>query len=202
MDRQVISMRKGVSSVVRRRREPQSLVMLDRSTYIGDDEDRFHAGDARSRLGGVRSCLTPLPGLQRAGGLAALPLLERAVFVVEAEVATGEPPLYESPQRGSPAPTVGIARAHVSMRVVETRDKATAHVTRGTDSSSGNEANTISARASNTDEILALSGCHGFSFSRRRRLTTFGSALPPVSFITWPTKKPRSPCFPPLYSAT
>src|SRR5439155_1556695 len=27
-----------------------------------------------------------------------------------------------------------------------------------------------------------------WSFSRRSRLTTFGSALPPVSFITWPTR--------------
>jgi MFS family permease len=35
------------------------------------------------------------------------------------------------------------------------------------------------------------------SFSRRSRLTTFGSALPPVSFITWPTRKPSTPSLPP-----
>jgi len=35
------------------------------------------------------------------------------------------------------------------------------------------------------------------SFSRRRSLTTFGFAFPPVSFITCPTKKPSSPSFPP-----
>ena len=35
------------------------------------------------------------------------------------------------------------------------------------------------------------------SFSRRRSLTTFGFALPPVSFITWPTKKPSRPSLPP-----
>ena len=35
------------------------------------------------------------------------------------------------------------------------------------------------------------------SFSRRRSLTTFGFAFPPVSFITCPTKNPSSPSFPP-----
>src|ERR687897_1664050 len=40
------------------------------------------------------------------------------------------------------------------------------------------------------------------SFLRRSSLTTFGSALPCVSFITWPTKKPSRPCLPPLKAAT
>jgi len=35
------------------------------------------------------------------------------------------------------------------------------------------------------------------SFSRTRSLTTRGSALPFVSFITWPTKKPSNPSLPP-----
>ena len=35
--------------------------------------------------------------------------------------------------------------------------------------------------------------------SRTRSLTTRGSALPPVSFITWPTKKPSRPCLPLRY---
>src|SRR5581483_3323229 len=38
---------------------------------------------------------------------------------------------------------------------------------------------------------------YGASRSRTSRLTTFGSALPCVSFITWPTKKPSSPSLPP-----
>src|SRR2546421_422099 len=43
---------------------------------------------------------------------------------------------------------------------------------------------------------------HAFSFSRRRSLTTFGFAFPPVSFITCPTKKPSRPSLPPLYAST
>ena len=38
---------------------------------------------------------------------------------------------------------------------------------------------------------------HACSFSRSSRLTTFGSALPCVSFITWPTRKPSTPSLPP-----
>ena len=41
-----------------------------------------------------------------------------------------------------------------------------------------------------------------WSFSRSSRLTTFGSALPPVSFITWPTRKPSTPSLPPRYVST
>ena len=40
------------------------------------------------------------------------------------------------------------------------------------------------------------------SFSRSSRLTTFGSALPCVSFSTWPTRKPSTPSLPPRYVAT
>ena len=42
-----------------------------------------------------------------------------------------------------------------------------------------------------------LGAAQASSFSRRRSLTTFGFAFPPVSFITSPTKKPSSPSFPP-----
>src|SRR5205823_12240507 len=40
------------------------------------------------------------------------------------------------------------------------------------------------------------------SFSRNRSLTTRGSALPSVAFITWPTKKPSRPSLPLRYAAT
>src|SRR4029079_11857692 len=43
---------------------------------------------------------------------------------------------------------------------------------------------------------------HAFSFSRSRSLTTFGLALPFVSFIPWPTKKPSRPSLPPLKAST
>jgi hypothetical protein len=45
--------------------------------------------------------------------------------------------------------------------------------------------------------VLLYLGVAAPSFSRRRSLTTRGSALPPVSFITWPTKKPSRPSLPP-----
>jgi hypothetical protein len=45
--------------------------------------------------------------------------------------------------------------------------------------------------------VLLYLGVAAPSFSRRRSLTTRGSALPPDSFITWPTKKPSSPSLPP-----
>ena len=45
--------------------------------------------------------------------------------------------------------------------------------------------------------VLLYVGVEGPSFSRSRSLTTRGSAFPPVSFITWPTKKPSSPSLPP-----
>ncbi len=38
---------------------------------------------------------------------------------------------------------------------------------------------------------------HARSFSRTSSLTARAFALPPVSFITWPTKKPSKPSFPP-----
>ena len=37
-----------------------------------------------------------------------------------------------------------------------------------------------------------------WSFSRTSSLTARAFALPPVSFITWPTKKPSRPSLPPL----
>src|SRR5256885_12063658 len=40
------------------------------------------------------------------------------------------------------------------------------------------------------------------SRSRTSWLTTFGSALPPVSRLTWPTKKPSTPSLPPRYVST
>src|SRR5579884_3621235 len=45
--------------------------------------------------------------------------------------------------------------------------------------------------------VLLYLGAAEPSFSRRRSLTTRGSAVPPDSFITWPTKKPSSPSLPP-----
>jgi len=45
--------------------------------------------------------------------------------------------------------------------------------------------------------LLLYLGVAEPSFSRRRSLTTRGSAVPPVSFITWPTKKPSNPSLPP-----
>ena len=45
--------------------------------------------------------------------------------------------------------------------------------------------------------VLLYLGVAPPSFSRRRSLTTRGSALPPDSFITWPTKKPSTPSLPP-----
>jgi len=45
--------------------------------------------------------------------------------------------------------------------------------------------------------VLLYLGVAAPSFSRRRSLTTRGSAVPPVSFITWPTKKPSRPSLPP-----
>src|SRR5829696_3943358 len=49
----------------------------------------------------------------------------------------------------------------------------------------------------------ACLGCaHDESFSRRRSFTTLASALPPVSFITWPTRKPSTPSLPALKVST
>ncbi len=45
--------------------------------------------------------------------------------------------------------------------------------------------------------VLLYLGAAEPSFWRRRSLTTRGSAVPPDSFITWPTKKPSSPSLPP-----
>jgi hypothetical protein len=45
--------------------------------------------------------------------------------------------------------------------------------------------------------VLLYLGVAEPSLSRRRSLTTRGSAFPADSFITWPTKKPRSPSLPP-----
>jgi len=45
--------------------------------------------------------------------------------------------------------------------------------------------------------VLLYLGVAEPSFSRRSSLTTRGSALPPDSFMTWPTKKPSSPSLPP-----
>jgi hypothetical protein len=45
--------------------------------------------------------------------------------------------------------------------------------------------------------VLLYLGVARPSFSRMRSLTTRASALPPDSFITWPTKKPSSPSLPP-----
>jgi hypothetical protein len=45
--------------------------------------------------------------------------------------------------------------------------------------------------------VLLYVGVTEPSFSRRRSLTTRGSALPPDSRITWPTKNPSSPSLPP-----
>ena len=44
---------------------------------------------------------------------------------------------------------------------------------------------------------LVRARAYGASRSRTSRLTTLGSALPPVSRITWPTKKPSTPSLPP-----
>jgi MFS family permease len=38
---------------------------------------------------------------------------------------------------------------------------------------------------------------YGVNRSRRSRLTTLGSAFPPVSLMTWPTRKPSTPSLPP-----
>src|SRR5581483_858250 len=50
--------------------------------------------------------------------------------------------------------------------------------------------------------VRLLDRAHGFSFSLRSALTTFAFALPFVSRITWPTKKPSRPCFPARYAPT
>src|SRR5215217_605904 len=47
-----------------------------------------------------------------------------------------------------------------------------------------------------------LGRAHDESFSRRRSFTTLGSALPPVSFITWPTRNPSTPSLPALKVST
>src|SRR5581483_9546688 len=52
------------------------------------------------------------------------------------------------------------------------------------------------------EPLRARRAAYARSFSRSSRLTTFGSALPCVSRITWPTKKPSTPSLPPRYVAT
>src|SRR5262249_16838341 len=51
------------------------------------------------------------------------------------------------------------------------------------------------------EEVALLHRFPGYprSFARTRSLTMRGSALPPVVFITWPTKKPSRPSLPPRY---
>src|SRR2546425_11137880 len=52
-------------------------------------------------------------------------------------------------------------------------------------------------------EMYPVMGSRNYvNFERNSSFTTFGSALPCVSFITWPTKKPSRPSLPPLYAAT
>src|SRR5262249_9516215 len=58
------------------------------------------------------------------------------------------------------------------------------------------------AVALGAQQLVRLVDHAAFSLSRSRSLTTFGFAFPPVSFITWPTKKPSRPSLPPWYAAT
>ncbi len=72
-------------------------------------------------------------------------------------------------------------------------------------SSSSSDRIAASSRSSYVLLVLIL-GCllrvdhelhHELSFSRTSSLTARASALPPSSFITWPTKKPSRPSLPP-----
>src|SRR5262249_32939212 len=58
------------------------------------------------------------------------------------------------------------------------------------------------AVALGAQQLVRLVDHAAFSLSRGGWLTTFGFAFPPVSFITWPTKKPSRPSLPPWYAAT
>lgn len=59
--------------------------------------------------------------------MGALPLGEGCVLVVKAEVASRNPPLQRTSDSGSVTPTVGIAAALATVRVVEPVEKRVRH---------------------------------------------------------------------------
>jgi hypothetical protein len=50
--------------------------------------------------------------------MSSLPFFERAILVLETEVAAGKPPLHSAAERGTPAPAIGVASAFASAWVV------------------------------------------------------------------------------------
>jgi hypothetical protein len=74
--------------------------------------------------------LTALPLAQPAWRQGSLPLFERAVFVMHAdlgEVAGGDPPLDQTPDRVASTPAVNVAGALVVAWVVDAQRERTCH---------------------------------------------------------------------------
>jgi hypothetical protein len=111
-------MGEGVSPVVIRSREAQSLIMLNGSRNIGYNEDRVYSDDADRYVSSLCSRPTPLPSLERSLGLTTFPLFERSVLVMQAEIPSREPPFDCSAECRTSAPAIGITCAHIAVRVV------------------------------------------------------------------------------------
>src|SRR5439155_26534245 len=62
--------------------------------------------------------------------LASLPVFDRPVLVMETEIPCGEPPLHKPTDRGASTPTVWIARAHITVRVVDALHERPTHAPR------------------------------------------------------------------------
>jgi len=77
---------------------------------------------APTEAAGSSFLLTPLPLPQGILAMSALPLLKRAVLVVETEITEvpgRKPPLDETTQGGASTPAVRIAGTRVTARVVD-----------------------------------------------------------------------------------
>ena len=144
-----------------------------------------------------------------------LAALHRAARVLVPEHRLGDPGVLVHAHPGSSARTGDGRLEHAARRVgaarpAPRRTPARARPRRRSRSSCSPRRSSsprCSGRSARRSAIcLALTRCRVAgtavttqprSFSRRSWLTTFGSALPCVSRITWPTKKPSTPSLPP-----